>query len=379
MLAKLRDSLPRRKSKGSSTESSTPYPSLPPSQHFYEPHQPIASTSAELMPAPPATPPPELTQEELDAVFAQQMYDEEEKERELRLAEDEKIVLELVERERAEHEREQTEAERQARELEEQLFDADLRQENGVLECELCYGEFYRGEVMVQCPECHILCRDCAIAGARVAFENLDASLPCLADGDCGSFYPPDEARKFLDEQQWARLEKLRLEADIAILTAEGLKMCPFCPYAVILDDPEATELDCLNPDCARRTCLSCKHITHLPLSCAQANPNPFNRLAEAMSEDMIRRCPNTKCLKPFVKTGGCNAITCTDKNCRTKSCYLCKSLIDGYSHFDNGPCKGKLYKDDSVIASVKQVRDQGIASLETEADRKAARRLQVG
>lgn len=192
----------------------------------------------------------------------------------------------------------------------------------------------------------------------------------------------------------------------------------------------------------------------------------------------MIRRCPNPKCFKPFVKTSGCNAvssglctdvryspnsigrlttshrvqITCTDKNCKTKSCCtcclcsappspsrswvstrglfhtssadpftldLCKALIDGYSHFDNGPCesvsfsvssshgsrlsllvpgKGKLYKDDSVILSVrsffeveshslmfltrlqvKQVRDQGIAGLETEEDRKAARRLQVG
>lgn len=94
----------------------------------------------------PSSPPPQLTQEELDALFAQQMHDEEEREREARLTEDERIVREMVERERAQHEREQTEAEEQARVLEEQLFDADLRQENGVLECAVCYGEFYRGE-----------------------------------------------------------------------------------------------------------------------------------------------------------------------------------------------------------------------------------------
>jgi hypothetical protein len=66
-----------------------------------------------------------------------------------------------------------------------------------------------------------------AVAGARAAFENLDASLPCLAVGDCETFYPPDEARKFLDEEQWTRLEKLRLDADVSILAAEGLRTCP--------------------------------------------------------------------------------------------------------------------------------------------------------
>jgi tyrosyl-tRNA synthetase len=94
------------------------------------------------------SPLPQLTQEELDALFAQQMYDEEKREQRERLAEDERIVKELVEREKAQHEKEQTEADEKARRLEEQLFDADLRQENGVLECEVCYGEFYRGELL---------------------------------------------------------------------------------------------------------------------------------------------------------------------------------------------------------------------------------------
>lgn len=87
---------------------------------------------------------------------------------------------------------------------------------------------------MIQCEEAHVICQECAIAGARTAFENLDPSLPCLAVGDCNSHYPPDEAKKFLNGTQWARWETLRRDADVAILAAaENLKRCPWCPFVL--------------------------------------------------------------------------------------------------------------------------------------------------
>ena len=67
---------------------------------------------------------------------------------------------------------------------------------------------------------------ECAKTGALVAFEQLNASLPCLAASDCVAAYPPEETRKFLDEQQLRQLAKLRMEADIA--SVEGLAACPF-------------------------------------------------------------------------------------------------------------------------------------------------------
>ncbi|GAA5882054.1 hypothetical protein JCM1840_004239 [Sporobolomyces johnsonii] len=253
-------------------------------------------------------------------------------------------------RARAEEERLTQEA---LRKLKVEMIDDELRRANGVLECPVCCEEYFRGETMVQCPEGHFLCVRCAGEGAKAAFEQLDASLPCLADGSCTSSYLPYEARKFLDEAQWAQVEKLRREKDLSILHCEGLLQCPFCPYAIIIEDEDLEVLDCLNPDCAKRTCIKCKHIDHRPLPCVLANPTPVHRLEEEMSEALIRRCKK----------------------------YLCQLVVDDikYTHWERtGPCKGKLYKDDTVKQTIESVRQAGLATLQTEEERTHVRRLAV-
>jgi hypothetical protein len=248
----------RRRQLSPSHSAPCPYPALPPHQRFYNPSEPVASTSAL----------PTQTQEELNAATAQallvegsrqlerderaarELFAKEKREAAEREASDERLAREMLERERVEMESMRREQEDAARALEAKLYDEDLREANGVLGCEVCFGEYYKGELMVQCPEGHLLCVECgfgrsrtlncdadlvyfvagAVSGARAAFENLDASLPCLAVGDCGSFYPPDEARKFLDERQWAHVEKLRQDSDVAIFALEGLKSCPYVP-----------------------------------------------------------------------------------------------------------------------------------------------------
>ena len=49
----------------------------------------------------------------------------------------------------------------------------------------------------------------------------------------------------------------------------------------------------------------------------------------EAISEAKIRKC--YKCHKPFVKSDGCNKITC---GCGAKQCYVCRAAIKDYTHF---------------------------------------------
>jgi hypothetical protein len=45
------------------------------------------------------------------------------------------------------------------------------------------------------------------------------------------------------------------------------------------------------------------------------------------------RECP--KCKYKFVKTDGCNKMTC---RCGAKICYICRVIIDDYTHFDQTP-----------------------------------------
>lgn len=73
----------------------------------------------------------------------------EDRERELRRREDEAFVRMMQRRESEEEEVRMREAEEAARRFEEE----ELRAANGVLRCEVCYEEHWRGELMVQCPE----------------------------------------------------------------------------------------------------------------------------------------------------------------------------------------------------------------------------------
>lgn len=123
---------------GSASSNGSTYPALNQSERFCDPHAPLPSDSAVAEPV--------LSPEEQDALFARRMEEQEKKDRAEREARDEKIARELNVKEQARYEREQAEAERLARELEAELFDSDLRQENGILECPLCLGEFYKGE-----------------------------------------------------------------------------------------------------------------------------------------------------------------------------------------------------------------------------------------
>lgn len=73
----------------------------------------------------------------------------EHRERELRRREDEEFVRRMQRREREQEETRVRQDEDAVRRMEEE----ELRGAIGVLECEVCYGENWRAELMVQCPE----------------------------------------------------------------------------------------------------------------------------------------------------------------------------------------------------------------------------------
>lgn len=54
-------------------------------------------------------------------------------------------------------------------------------------------------------------------------------------------------------------LRKLSLENSSLSLSLlaeiDGLECCPYCPYAVIVDNPEDKIFRCLNPECLKETC----------------------------------------------------------------------------------------------------------------------------
>lgn len=90
----------------------------------------------------------------------------------------------------------------------------------------------------------------------------------------------------------------------------------------------------CQNPECRRPSCMSCGkawadvHVCHESALVALRT-----QVEQAMSMAVKRVCP--RCGTSFVKTAGCNKLTCP---CGYKMCYVCRRDIgaatEGYSHF---------------------------------------------
>ncbi|KAI8633412.1 hypothetical protein F5Y19DRAFT_299420 [Xylariaceae sp. FL1651] len=90
----------------------------------------------------------------------------------------------------------------------------------------------------------------------------------------------------------------------------------------------------CQNPGCSRPSCMSCSkawvdiHICHESSLIALRT-----QIEQAMSMAIKRVCP--RCNTSFVKTDGCNKLTCL---CGYKMCYVCRKDIgapnEGYQHF---------------------------------------------
>lgn len=135
----------------------------------------------------------------------------------------------------------------------------------------------------------------------------------------------------------------------------KDLVPCPACDFLVEMNDPHESTVTCLVPECGKVTCRWCQEDDHHPLRCEEVEKDAEVRarvfLEERMAEATLRRCPNPKCKKPWLKTEGCNHIRCP---CGTHGCWLCGEEIDKtrpYDHYKDGHVGGgKDAKDSRCI-----------------------------
>lgn len=130
----------------------------------------------------------------------------------------------------------------------------------------------------------------------------------------------------------------------------------------------------CHSPSCGRQSCLSCSkewfdiHVCHESSLIALRT-----QVEQAMSMAVKRVCPN--CNASFVKTAGCNKMTC---QCGYKMCYVCRKDISGkegddagYQHFcqhfrphgDGRPCdsckKCNLWQKEDTEAVLQRAKEE--------------------
>ncbi|PHH59207.1 hypothetical protein CDD81_3562 [Ophiocordyceps australis] len=124
----------------------------------------------------------------------------------------------------------------------------------------------------------------------------------------------------------------------------------------------------CLNPSCRRSSCLACHKSWSDPHTCHESSLVALRtQVEQAMSLAIKRVCP--RCNTSFVKTAGCNKLTCP---CGYKMCYVCRADLSviGYRHFcdhfrpdaDAAPCtdceRCNLWQTEDVDSVLRQARD---------------------
>ncbi|KAF8750055.1 hypothetical protein RHS01_09557 [Rhizoctonia solani] len=229
-------------------------------------------------------------------------------------------------------------------------------EQNGTgLECGCCFGTIHLYSWMIQCPDAHLLPGLCSPV-AEECIGNRKTELLCMDQSGCKQAFAESEIQRFLSDKSLELWHRIKQEKEIELAQIDGLESCPFCSYAVVIENEEEP-IPCENSSCGIVSCRKCKKEDHLPKSCegmlfiegmifpieqrfgieAEKDKALDGRhsIEEAMTKALMRNCP--KCNQSVFREGVCcNKMTCP--GCRSLVCYVCRKIIQGYDHFDQTP-----------------------------------------
>ncbi|CAF1668988.1 unnamed protein product, partial [Adineta ricciae] len=166
---------------------------------------------------------------------------------------------------------------------------------NETLECEICCQEDLLIDDMVECTVGHLYCRNCVRTHIDVCFKEGKCRFACV-ESSCPGEYTMRLVGELLPPKDLKRLNRRIQEENIRQAEIDGLECCPYCPYAVIVDNPDDKVFRCLNPECMKETCRLCKEPSHIPLRCDEVEKGMELEMRkfieEHVTEAMIRKCP---------------------------------------------------------------------------------------
>ena len=175
-----------------------------------------------------------------------------------------------------------------------------------------------------------VLCSDCT-CGSVVCTQCLEkyvcmelytsqvATRRCVRPGCLGSYGDAN-----LEQALGLHYRKfMQLETTHALGSVTHTCVCG-CIVSVDGDLPRTVTC----PSCRYVSCTACGESGVGHHECVSAEARKKARLADAMTEAVIRQC---ECGSRFVKEDGCNKMTCP---CGKKMCYICRAVITSYAHF---------------------------------------------
>jgi hypothetical protein len=120
-----------------------------------------------------------------------------------------------------------------------------------------------------------------------------DSKINCIDQSGCAAPIPESELRRFLPDGMMKLWERVKQRKEIEAAGLGGLEECPFCDYAVIIDDAEDKLLRCENLDvCGVVSCRTCKKSVS-KLFCSPRGP----LMMYGMYRIIFRRPVTVRCI----------------------------------------------------------------------------------
>jgi hypothetical protein len=225
-----------------------------------------------------------------------------------------------------------------------------------IIHSSACYDEYAPNKV-IKCGSTHEhpACFECMKTYLGSEIGQSSSTLACPSG--CGETFREPQLRLIPDAEALVdKLMHLRQEHDLRTAGIDDIESCPFCDFKTVCP-PIAIDFEfhCQSSTCNVTSCRKCKENTHILDSCEENQRKRSKETAlghrrtkeEAMSKALIRHC--NKCKQPFIKSDGCNKMTCS--SCKNLQCYLCGiNVTADYAHFNAPGSKCPVYSQDKTL-----------------------------
>ncbi|KAF2886030.1 hypothetical protein ILUMI_20143, partial [Ignelater luminosus] len=204
--------------------------------------------------------------------------------------------------------------------------------EAGLLQtCSCCYDDEVMPKDIYKCENGCVFCKNCVRSGAEVAFGDGKLDFVCL--NNYTSHFNLQTLQAVLNPKMFSKVALKKQVEEVKAAGIEDLETCPFCDF-VTIPAREDKLFRCLNPECMKESCRSCKEPSRLPLRCEEVekedNVKVRTYIEDKMTEALVRKCYN--CGMKFIKADGCNKMTWS---CGALTCYVCNQPVRDYKHFN--------------------------------------------
>lgn len=139
----------------------------------------------------------------------------------------------------------------------------------------VCYAD--NKADMAACPEGHLFCHDCLATHAETKLGDQQTIIACMSMDGCLEVFTDTTLGSVLSDKTMSLYHRLRQLKDLEMAEIDGLESCPFCPFAIVIENPDEKLFHCLNDACKKVTCRNCKRPVSLTLTCKETDPSPIS------------------------------------------------------------------------------------------------------